>query len=105
MPILFNSNSPKSTKKSILSMPIVFKSVLILLANLLVEVFLRENKSNPIIFNLSLIIFLFLLSQLEVQTFREDLGIWKRIASIIVLTGSIYSVILIISEIKSLERK
>ncbi|MBH59079.1 MAG: hypothetical protein CMO19_01515 [Thaumarchaeota archaeon] len=50
-------------------------------------------------------IFLFLLSQLEIQTFREDLEIWKRIASTIIWTGSIYSVILIASEIKVLSRK
>ena len=51
------------------------------------------------------LVFLFLLSQLEIQTFREDLMIWKRIASIIILTGSVYSVILIASEIKVLSRK
>ena len=51
------------------------------------------------------LVFLFLLSQLEIQTFREDLGIWKRIASIIIWLGTIYSVILIASEIKVLSRK
>ena len=51
------------------------------------------------------LVFLFLLSQLEIQTFREDLMIWKRIASIIIWSGSIYSVILITSEIKVLSRK
>ena len=51
------------------------------------------------------LIFLFLLSQLEIQTFREDLMVWKRIASIIIWSGSIYSVILITSEIKVLSRK
>ena len=51
------------------------------------------------------LVFLFLLSQLEIQTFREDLGICKRIASIIIWSGSIYSVILITSEIKVLSRK
>ena len=51
------------------------------------------------------LVFLFLLSQLEIQTFREDVGIWKRMASAIIWTGSIYSVILIVSEIKVLSRK
>jgi len=51
------------------------------------------------------LVFLFLLSQLEIQTFREDVGIWKRMASVIIWTGSIYSVILIVSEIKVLSRK
>ena len=51
------------------------------------------------------LVFLFLLGQLEIQTFREDLGIWKRIASIIIWSGSVYSVILIASEIKVLSRK
>ena len=51
------------------------------------------------------LVFLFLLSQLEIQTFREDVGIWKRMASGIIWTGSIYSVILIVSEIKVLSRK
>ena len=51
------------------------------------------------------LVFLFLLSQLEIQTFREDIGIWKRMASVIIWTGSIYSVILIVSEIKVLSRK
>mgnify|MGYP001262941258 CR=1 FL=1 len=42
---------------------------------------------------------------IDVQTFREDVGIWKRMASAIIWTGSIYSVILIVSEIKVLSRK
>jgi len=95
----------------ILLNPYLIVPILIFFLGLLFYIFIERKRELQISIlwgNFTIlfgIIFLFLLSQLEVQTFREDLGIWKRIASIIILTGSIYSVILIISKIKSLERK
>ena len=67
------------------------------------------NKSNisilwgifTIIFGL---LFLLLLSQLEVQTFREDLKIWRDLSLIIILSGTIYSLILITKGMLSWEK-
>lgn len=50
------------------------------------------------------LIFLFLLSQLEIQTFREDLATWKTLASVIILSGTLGSLILMILRIKSLRK-
>tara|TARA_B100001765_G_C19498690_1_gene338065 strand:+ start:858 stop:1175 length:318 start_codon:yes stop_codon:yes gene_type:complete len=69
----------------------------------------RKNKSDisilwgifTIIFGL---LFLLLLSQLEVQTFREDLKIWRDLSLIIILSGTIYSLILITKGMLSWEK-
>ena len=95
----------------ILLNPYLIVPIIIFVLNLFFYFFIEKKKelqrsilwgNFAILFG---IIFLFLLSQLEIQTFREDVGIWKRMASVIIWTGSIYSVILIVSEIKVLSRK
>ena len=51
------------------------------------------------------LVFFYLLNQLEIQTFREDLELWKNLSLIIILFGTMYSGIIMSLNIKSLRKK
>tara|TARA_B000000460_G_C21258428_1_gene282222 strand:+ start:21 stop:341 length:321 start_codon:yes stop_codon:yes gene_type:complete len=94
----------------ILIQPYLYISFLIILAGFGYYV-LIERKSKVtysilwgIFLTLFGLVFFYLLNQLEIQTFREDLESWKDLSLIIILFGTIYSVTIMLLNIKSLRK-
>lgn len=94
----------------ILIQPYLYISFLIILTGFgyyfLIE---RRNKVNhsilwSVFLTLFGLVFYYLLNQLEIQTFREDLESWKDLSLIIILFGTVYSGIIMIFNIKSLRK-
>ena len=95
----------------ILIHPYLYISLLIILVGFVYYILIeRKNKiTYSILWGSFLtvfgLVFFYLLNQLEIQTFREDLELWKNLSLIIILFGTMYSCIIMSLNIKSLRKK
>ena len=95
----------------ILIHPYLYISLLIILVGFVYYILIeRKNKiTYSILWGIFLtvfgLVFFYLLNQLEIQTFREDLEQWKNLSLIIILFGTMYSGIIMSLNIKSLRKK
>ena len=95
----------------ILIQPYLYISLVIILIGFVYYILIeRKNEvTYSILWSIFLtlfgLVFFYLLDQLEIQTFREDLEPWKDLSLIIILFGTMFSGIIMPLNIKSLRKK
>ncbi len=95
----------------ILIQPYLYISLVIILIGFVYYILIERKNEVPysilwsIFLTLFGLVFFYLLNQLEIQTFREDLEPWKDLSLIIILFGTMFSGIIMPLNIKSLRKK